>query len=41
MRNHGVTAEWIRNVREHGYKDLTVDQLIEMRSHGVPGKGVV
>jgi hypothetical protein len=41
LKNHGVSADYIRDVRAKGYKDLTIDQLIEMRMHGIPKKGIV
>jgi hypothetical protein len=35
MRIHGVDASFVKEVREHGYKDPTIDDLIELRIHGL------
>lgn len=32
---HGVTSQYIAEMRAAGYDDLTVEQLIELRIHGV------
>ena len=34
MRIHGVTPEFIRDLRALGYKDLSVDDLVKLRIHG-------
>jgi hypothetical protein len=31
----GVTPEFIQKVRSHGFKDLTLDQLIALKQSGV------
>jgi len=36
MRIHGVSAAYVKELREHGYKNLSIDDLIEMRIHGYP-----
>lgn len=35
MRAHGVNAEYIRETRRAGYRDLHAGDLIEMKNHGV------
>ena len=35
MRIHGVTAEFVKELRALGYNDLDVDDLVKMRIHGV------
>lgn len=35
MRIHGVTADFIRQSRELGFKDLSIDDLVKMRIHRV------
>jgi hypothetical protein len=30
-----VDASFVKEVREHGYKDHTIDTLIELRIHGL------
>ena len=35
MRIHGVTPEYITSLKSHGMKDLTIDQLVSMRIHGI------
>ena len=35
MRIHGVTPEFIREMRARGFKDLGIDDLVGMRIHGV------
>jgi hypothetical protein len=35
MRIHGVDASFVKEVRQHGYKDPTIDNLIELRIHGL------
>jgi hypothetical protein len=38
MRAHGVNAQYIRETRRAGYRDLRARDLIEMKNHGVtPG----
>ena len=32
---HGVSAAYIEEMRTLGYRDLTADQLVQMRIHGV------
>ena len=34
-RDHGVTVEFVRGMREAGYKSLTLPQLVNARDHGV------
>jgi hypothetical protein len=34
MRIHGVTPEFIREVREDGYTDMTPQDLIDFSIHG-------
>jgi len=34
-RDHGVTADFVRELAALGYPNLTLDQLIRMRDHGV------
>jgi hypothetical protein len=35
MRIHEVTPDYIRSLQAHGMKDLTVDQLVSLRIHGI------
>ncbi len=35
MRVHGVTPEYIAQMKSRGLKDLSIDKLIEMRIHGI------
>ena len=35
MRIHGVTPEFVSNLRARGMKDLTIDQLVNLRIHGI------
>jgi hypothetical protein len=36
MRIHGVNAAYVKEIRDHGYKHPSIDELIEMRIHGYP-----
>jgi hypothetical protein len=38
MRIHGVTPDFINEIRQSGYDRLTVDKLVEFRIHGVSAK---
>jgi len=35
MRIHGVSPEYISQMKARGLKDLTIDQLVDMRIHGI------
>ena len=35
LRIHGVEAEWIRELKEMGYHDLTSEDLLAIRIHGM------
>ena len=35
MRIHGVTPEFISDMKSRGLKDLTIDQLVNLRIHGI------
>ena len=35
MRIHGATPEFIADMRSRGLKNLTIDQLISLRMHGI------
>ena len=35
MRIHGVTPEYITDMKARGLKNLTVDQLVNLRIHGI------
>ena len=35
MRDHGVSPEYIRELKRLGYEGLSVDDLVALRDHGV------
>jgi len=35
MRIHGVTPDYISHLQARGMKNLTIDQLVSMRIHGI------
>jgi len=35
MRIHGVTPEFIQGLKSRGMQNLTIDQLVAMRIHGI------
>jgi hypothetical protein len=35
MRIHGVTPDYIRKLRSQGMTNLSIDQLVSMRIHGI------
>jgi hypothetical protein len=35
MRIHKVTPEYISDLRSRGMRDLSIDELVSMRIHGV------
>jgi DNA-binding winged helix-turn-helix (wHTH) protein len=35
LHNHGVNAEFLREIRQEGYDAVTLDELIRLRNHGV------
>ena len=35
MRIHGVTAQYVKELRDLGYNNVSVDDLVRMRIHGV------
>jgi hypothetical protein len=34
MRIHGVDADFVKEVRDHGFKNPSIDDLIELRIRG-------
>ena len=38
LKDHGVSPEYIADMKEVGVKDLTLDQLVRLKDHGItPG----
>ena len=35
MRIHGVTPEYIANLKSRGMKDLSIDQMVSLRIHDI------
>ena len=35
MRIHGVTPEYIADMKARGIHDLSIDKLVSMRIHGI------
>jgi hypothetical protein len=35
MRIHGVTPDYIHDLRSHGMKNLSIDQLVSLKIHGI------
>jgi hypothetical protein len=35
MRIHGVTPDFITHLQSRGMKNLTVDQLVSLKIHGI------
>ena len=35
MRIHGVSPEFISEMKSRGMKDLTIDKLVSLRIHGI------
>jgi hypothetical protein len=35
MRIHGVTPEFIEGLKSRGMQNLTIDQLVSLRIHGI------
>ena len=35
MKDHGVSAAFIRELRELGYNNLPIEQLVRLKDHGV------
>jgi hypothetical protein len=35
MRIHGVSPEFIAQLKSRGMKDLTIEQLVSLRIHGI------
>jgi hypothetical protein len=35
MRIHGVTPDFINGLQSRGMKNLTVDQLVSLKIHGI------
>ena len=35
MKIHGITPEFIEEARSHGFEDLSVDQLIQLKNADV------
>jgi hypothetical protein len=36
-----VTPEFIREVQNHGFKNLTLDQIIKLKQYGILDKGTI
>ena len=37
-KDHGVSAEYVADMKELGFKDLTLEQIVRLRDHGItPG----
>ena len=35
MRIHGVTPEFIQKMSSRGMKDISIDQLVSLKIHGI------
>jgi hypothetical protein len=35
MRIHGVTPDFIRKLQSRGMKNLSIDQMVNLRIHGI------
>ena len=35
LRDHGVTPDYVRGMRDSGYASLTMEELVNARDHGV------
>jgi len=35
MRIHGVTPEFVSNLRSRGMQNLSIEQLVNLRIHGI------
>jgi hypothetical protein len=35
MRIHGVSPDFIQRLQARGMKDLTIDQMVNLRIHGI------
>mgnify|MGYP001460264378 FL=1 len=34
MKDHGVSASFVRRMRDRGFKDLMIDELVRLKNHG-------
>jgi hypothetical protein len=34
MKDHGVSASFVRRMRDRGFEDLTIDELARLKNYG-------